>query len=87
MNVIQIDVIYTSQQKKRNKDFFLIYFYVKTKTIAYYHLGQCLREARLSSQNKQYHPFPLRKISGNSIFRPMIEFAMIELSILITCGH
>jgi len=36
--------IYTSQQ---------IYFYVITKTIVYYHLRQCLRETRLSSQNKQ----------------------------------
>jgi hypothetical protein len=30
-----------------------IYFYVKTKTIVYYHLRQCLRETCLSSQNKQ----------------------------------
>jgi hypothetical protein len=40
-------------QKKRYKDFFRIYFYVKTKTIVYYHLRQCLRETRLSSQNKE----------------------------------
>jgi hypothetical protein len=46
-------LIYTSQQKKRYKDFFKIYFYVKTKTIVYYHLRQCLCETRLSSQNKQ----------------------------------
>jgi len=31
--------------------------------------------------NKQYHPVPLRKNSGNSIFRLMIKFAMIELGI------
>ena len=42
-----------SQQKKRYKDFFKIYFYAKTKTIVYYHLRQCLREMRLSSQNEQ----------------------------------
>jgi len=42
-----IDVVkYTSQQKKRYKD-------VKTKTIVYYHLRQCLLETRLSSQSKQ----------------------------------
>ena len=35
---------YTSQLKKRYKDLFLIYFCVKTKTIVYYHLRQCLRE-------------------------------------------
>ena len=38
---------------KRNdtKGFCKIYFYAKTKTIVYYHLRQCLREARLSSTN------------------------------------
>ena len=41
---------YTSQQKKRYKDFFELYFYAKNKTIVYYHLRQCLRETRLSSQ-------------------------------------
>ena len=46
-------LIYTSQQKKRYRDLFEIYFYVKTKTIVYYHLRQCLHETRLSSQNKQ----------------------------------
>jgi hypothetical protein len=46
-------VKYISKQKKRYKDFFEIYFYAKTKTIVYYHLRQCLRETRLSSQNKQ----------------------------------
>jgi hypothetical protein len=35
------------------KIFFKINFYVKTKTIVYYHLRQCLRETRLSSQSKQ----------------------------------
>jgi ABC-type multidrug transport system permease subunit len=51
--------LYTSQQKKRYKDFFFqIYFYVKPKTIVYYHLRQCLCETRLSSQNKQQHPVP-----------------------------
>jgi len=45
--------LYTSQQKKRYKDFCQIHFYAKTKTIVYYHLRQCLRETRLSSQNKQ----------------------------------
>ena len=40
--------LYTSQQKKRYKDLFQIHFYVKTKTIVYYHLRQCLREIRLS---------------------------------------
>ena len=44
---------YTSQQKKRYKDVFEIYFYVKAKTIVYYHLRQCLHDMRLSSQNKQ----------------------------------
>ena len=40
---------------KRNdtKVFWQIYFYVKTKTIVYYHLRQCFREKRLSSQSKQ----------------------------------
>jgi hypothetical protein len=33
--------------------FWQIYFYVKTKTIVYYHLRQCFREKRLSSQSKQ----------------------------------
>jgi hypothetical protein len=35
------------------KIFLQIYFYVKTKTIVYYHLRQCFREKRLSSQSKQ----------------------------------
>ena len=43
---------YTSQQKKRYKDL-KKKNYAKTKTIIYYHLRQCLRETRLSSQNKQ----------------------------------
>jgi hypothetical protein len=40
---------------KRNdtKIFLQIYLYVKTKTIVYYHLRQCFREKRLSSQSKQ----------------------------------
>ena len=42
--------LYTSHQKKRYKDLFK---YVKTKTIVYYHLRQCLCEMRLSSWNKQ----------------------------------
>jgi len=42
--------MYTSQQKKRYKDF--VFFYVKTITIVY-HLRKCLRETRLSTQNKQ----------------------------------
>ena len=45
---------YTSQQKKRYKDLDFFYiFYVKSKTIVYYHVRQCLRETRLSSQSKQ----------------------------------
>jgi hypothetical protein len=52
LNTFDID-IYTSQQKNQYKDFFLIYFYVKPKTIVYYHLRQCLRETRLSSYDKQ----------------------------------
>ena len=40
---------------KRNdtKIFWQITLYVKTKTIVYYHLRQCFREKRLSSQSKQ----------------------------------
>ena len=73
-------MFYSGQQKKRykikkNKN------YVKTKTIVYHHLHQCLRETCLSSQSKQSHPVPLRKNSGKSIFRPMIELAMIEFGI------
>ena len=44
---------YILVNKRNDTKYFLIYFYVKTKTIVYYHLRQCLREARLSSQNKQ----------------------------------
>ena len=51
--------IYTSQQKKQQRDFFEIYAY--RKTIVYYHLRQCLRETRLSSQSKQQHPVALWK--------------------------
>ena len=47
------NIKYARQQKKQYKDFFLMNLHVKTKTIVYYHLRQCLREARLSSQNKQ----------------------------------
>jgi hypothetical protein len=36
-----------------NEILFLNICYVKTTTIVYYHLRQCLRETRLSSQNKQ----------------------------------
>jgi hypothetical protein len=43
-----LSVVYTSQLKKRYKDFFEIYFYVKTQTIVYYRLRQCLSETRLS---------------------------------------
>jgi hypothetical protein len=39
--------------KETIQRFFKYIYYVKTKTILYYHLRQCLREARLSSQNKQ----------------------------------
>jgi hypothetical protein len=45
--------LYTSQQDKRYKHFFQIHFYVKTKTIVYYHLRQYLRETRLSSRSKE----------------------------------
>ena len=41
-------MLYTSQQKKRYTDCFKIDLYVKTKTIVYYQLRQCLRETRLS---------------------------------------
>jgi len=46
--------IYTSQQKKRYKDFFEIHLYVKTKRIVYYHVSQCLREMHLSSQERRF---------------------------------
>jgi hypothetical protein len=36
--------IYTSQQKKRYKDIFEIYFNAKTKIIVYYHLRQCVHK-------------------------------------------
>ena len=38
---------------KRNytKIFFNMFFYVKTKTIVYYHLRQCLRETSLHKTN------------------------------------
>jgi hypothetical protein len=46
--------------------------------ISVYHIRQCLRETRLSSQSQQWHPVPLRKNSWMSISRLMIEFAMIK---------
>jgi hypothetical protein len=52
-NTTMYHLISTSQQKKRYRDLFEIYFYAKTKTIVYYDLRQCLHETRLSPQNKQ----------------------------------
>ena len=59
---------------KRNdtKIFFRIYFYVKTKTIVYYHLCQCLRETRLIYPYKTNNNILLRygKIPECQFFLP-----------------
>ena len=45
--------IYKSTKETIQRFLFKYICYVKTKTIVYYHLRQCFRETRLSSQNKQ----------------------------------
>ena len=67
--------IYTSQQKKRYKDFFERYFYAKTKKLfIIIYLNVCV--------NKQYNIlFPNGNIPESQFSVPMIEFAMIELDI------
>ena len=81
-------LIYMYILKKRYKDLFIIYFYVKNHkhcvlfyfcllcTIVYYHLRHGLRETRLFSQSKQWHGVRLRKNSRGSIFRTMIELSI-----------
>ena len=47
------NITYILVNKRNDTKYFLIYFYVKTKTIVYYDLRRCLRKTRLSLKNKQ----------------------------------
>jgi hypothetical protein len=70
--VTKESLIYTSQQKKRYKDIFEIYFNAKTKIIVYYHLRQCVHKTteswhRRSCENSNFQNGKLFTFNDSTI--------------------